>query len=61
MKKISLLIVLLCGAMMVSAQTYKDGVWYALYDEEGFVIGTVGSQEIAVFAPTAGSFTFTST
>lgn len=47
--------VMLCGAMTAFAQTYKDGVWYALYDEEEHVMNTQGDFETGVFAPTAGT------
>lgn len=47
--------VLLCGTMTALAQTYKDGVWYALYDEEDHVMNTQGDFATGVFAPTAGT------
>ena len=60
MKRIIVYTMLLCGAMTLSAQTYKDGVWYSLYDEEEHTMNTQGDYKTGagdVFAPTAGTLT----
>ena len=42
-------------AYAVSAQTYKNGVWYSLYDETEHTMNTQGDYETSVFAPTTGT------
>ena len=44
-------------AYAVSAQTYKNGVWYSLYDETEHTMNTQGDYETSVFAPTTGALT----
>lgn len=45
---------LLGCSLLVSAQTFKNGVWYALYDESEHEMNTQGDYETTVFAPTTG-------
>jgi hypothetical protein len=55
MKRKILLVCMLCGALSMTAQTYKNGVWYSLYDETEHTMNTQGDYETGdVFAPTAG-------
>ena len=61
MKRLFLSILPLLVGCALSAQTYHDGVWYSLYDEEGFELNTISHKELTLFAPTNGSFTFVST
>ena len=61
MKRLMLSILPLLVGCALSAQTYHDGVWYSLYDEEGFELNTISHKELTLFAPTNGSFTFVST
>ena len=43
-------------AVSVTAQTYNNGVWYALYDDDEHTMNTQGDYETgAVFAPTTGT------
>jgi len=57
MKKNLLLVILWAGVFgPLSAQTYKNGVWYALYDDSEHVMNTQGDYETSVFAPTNGKF-----
>ena len=43
-------------AYAVSAQTYKNGVWYSLYDETEHTMNTQGDYDTGdVFAPTTGT------
>ena len=59
MKKTLLLFTLLVS-MGLSAQVYKNGTWYSLYDDEthenktGILLLTL-DEDYDVFAPTAGS------
>ena len=55
MKRLNLLLILLVGALGLQAQTYKNGVWYALYDDTEHTMNTQGDYETSVFAPTAGT------
>jgi hypothetical protein len=55
MKRLNLLLILLVAALGLQAQTYKNGVWYALYDDEEHAMETQGDYETGVFAPTAGT------
>ncbi|MBR3408389.1 MAG: hypothetical protein IKG86_06075 [Paludibacteraceae bacterium] len=55
MKRLNLLLILLVAALGLQAQTYKNGVWYALYDDEEHAMETQGDYETSVFAPTAGT------
>lgn len=55
MKRLNLLLILLVAAFGLQAQTYKNGVWYALYDDEEHAMETQGDYETGVFAPTAGT------
>ena len=48
---LSIFILILCP---VSAQTYKNGVWYSLYDESEHEMNTQGDYETTLFAPTGG-------
>lgn len=55
MKKSVFVLGLLCAASIVSAQTYKNGVWYAIYDDQEHVMNTQADYQTGgVFAPTAG-------
>lgn len=52
----TILIVISCVfALGLSAQTYKNGVWYSLYDDGEHNLETQGDYETTVFAPTTGS------
>ena len=43
---------------MLCAQTYRDGVWYALWDDEEHTMNTQGDYETGdIFAPTTGELT----
>lgn len=56
MKKIYLLSMLCMMSLSLSAQTYKNGTWYSLYDESEHTMNTQGDYETGgVFAPTAGT------
>lgn len=55
MKRLNLLLILLVVALGLQAQTYKNGVWYALYDDAEHTMNTQGDYETSVFAPTAGT------
>ena len=55
MKKSLFIIVALLGVCGLSAQTYRNGVWYALYDDTEYTMNTQGDKEMSVFAPTAGT------
>ena len=56
MKKQILLLAMLCGALTLSAQTYKNGVWYSLYDEGEHAMNTQGDYSTGnIFAPTKGT------
>ena len=46
-------IILLACAMSLQAQTYNNGVWYALYDNGEHTMNTQGDYSTTVFAPTA--------
>lgn len=55
MKKISILVLLSVFTLSVGAQTYKNGTWYALYDEAEHEMNTQGDYETGgIFAPTGG-------
>ena len=60
MKKSVFVLGLLCAASIVSAQTYKNGVWYALYDDSEHGMSTISSYELGnnIFAPTNGQLSF---
>ena len=55
MKRRLLIIIALLGVCGLSAQTYRNGVWYALYDDTEYTMNTQGDKEMNVFAPTAGT------
>jgi len=57
MMKKSVILGMMCViACSISAQTYKNGVWYSLYDDETHTMNTQGDYETGgVFAPTAGT------
>ena len=52
-----ILITALCGLCTVlSAQTYKGGVWYSLFDETEHTMNTQGDYNTTnIFAPTDGT------
>ena len=55
MKKIYLLSMLCLLSLSLSAQTYKNGTWYSIYDVSEHTMNTQGDYETGtVFAPTAG-------
>ncbi len=55
MKKSVLMGMMCVMALTASAQTYKNGAWYSLYDDEKHTMNTQGDYETGnVFAPTAG-------
>ena len=46
-------------ALGVSAQTYNNGVWYALYDTDSHGMSTISSYPLDnIFAPTTGQLSF---
>ncbi len=55
MKRLNILLILMVAALGLQAQTYKNGTWYALYDDEEHAMETQGDYETSVFAPTAGT------
>ena len=55
MKRRLFIIIALLGVCGLSAQTYRNGVWYALYDDTEYTMNTQGDKEMNVFAPTAGT------
>ena len=42
----------------LTAQTYKDGTWYSLYDASGFELYTIANKQVNVYAPVGGTLTF---
>ena len=55
MKKIYLLSMLCLLSLSLSAQTYKNGTWYSIYDVSEHTMNTQGDYETGtVFAPAAG-------
>ena len=53
MKKSVFVLGLLCAASIACSQTYKNGVWYALYDTENHEMSTISSYSLDnIFAPT---------
>ncbi len=56
MKRLFLSILPLLVGCALSAQTYHDGVWYSLYDDDTHTMNTQGDYETGgVFAPTTGT------
>lgn len=59
MKRILLFCLSLCAVIAVSAQTYKNGTWYSLYDESEHEMSTISSYTADnIFAPTAKKLQF---
>lgn len=59
MKKLFTSILFTALALTATAQTYKSGVWYSLYqtgEENNVVVGTEFGENKKIFAPAAGTF-----
>lgn len=55
MKKLLWTNIFICCLVSVSAQTYRDGVWYSIYDTETHTMNTQGDYATGgIFAPTGG-------
>ncbi len=55
MKRLLLTFLPLAAALCISAQTYKNGTWYSLYDDGTHTMNTQGDYtQSGIFAPTAG-------
>lgn len=54
MKKCILILVAFALSYSAWAQTYHNGVWYALYDDSEHTMNTQGDYETSLFAPTTG-------
>ena len=55
MKKLLWANIFICCLASVSAQTYRDGVWYSIYDTETHTMNTQGDYATGgIFAPTGG-------
>ena len=58
MKKLIWANIFFCCIVTVSAQTYKEGVWYSIYDAGTHSMNTQGDYETSnIFAPTSGELT----
>ena len=53
-----LLATLFLASTNLTAQTYKDGTWYSLYDASGFELYTIANKQVNVYAPVGGTLTF---
>lgn len=53
-----LLATLFLASTNLTAQTYNNGTWYALYDASGFELNTIANKQVNVYAPVGGTLTF---